>query len=387
MAAQIEHPSLSPMVAPSGSGPINPLSIAFVIPSFAGGGAERVMLQLASHLDRERFKPIVIVLEDTGPLRGELATDVTVLNLRTPTLRNAVGLLHRLFTELKPDIVFSTMGFLNIGVIFANFGRIRHRPRIVIREANIPEATFEAFRVPFLIKAAYRYLYRYADAVICNAQLVRDKLGAAGVQKDIISVLPNPIEINRLRQLAASKIRSRQRDHFVASGRLVPQKGFDRLLEWFADYPGEGPMTIFGEGPQRRELTDLSKRLGLSERVKFPGFEEHPWQSIADADAFLLPSRWEGMPNAALEALALGTPVVACREAGGIEEIASIASNGAVLLADDKDSFLAAMGAVPPRGDVNNLRASLLPEEYSLASVVLLYQEILGGELSANREL
>jgi glycosyltransferase involved in cell wall biosynthesis len=351
--------------------------IAIILPSFAGGGAERVMLQVATNLDRDRFLPMIIVLDGSGPLRRDLAEDIQVYDLQTPKLRRAIWALRDTISRLRPNVVFSTMGYLNMGVILANIGQLSPKPRIVIREANIPAATLNALGSPILCKLGYRFLYRLADAVLCNAELVRDELAAMGVPHELISVVPNPIDIDQLRHLARANPSTRH-GGFIAAGRLVPQKGFDRMLEWFTQFPGIQSLTIFGEGPQRTELTALIKKLGLSDRVHLPGYCEQPWSAIANADAFLLPSRWEGMPNAALEALAVGTPVVACREAGGIAAIACMAA-GAVQIVDGGVEFVAAMESIPPRVTMNALRPSLLPDTYALDTAVHLYEEILSG--------
>ena len=103
-----------------------------------------------------------------------------------------------------------------------------------------------------------------------------------------------------------------------------------------------------------------------------------PWPHFAGADAFLLPSRWEGMPNAALEALACGTTVIATPEAGGIAEVAAEAAGGAVTVAAAGAPFEAAMAAVrasPPEGP----RASLLPARFEVAAVAERLGALLDG--------
>jgi glycosyltransferase involved in cell wall biosynthesis len=353
------------------------LAITFVIPSFAGGGAERVMLQVAARLDRIRFQPTVIALDGSGPLRSELPEDVPILDLNTPQLRHAIRALRRAFSHSRPNVVFSTMGYLNMGIVIANIGLFSPRPRIVIREANIPMATLTALGSPISGKIAYRLLYRLADAIICNAEFVRDQLGAMGVPTELISVVHNPVDVDNLRRLAHENS-SPDYGGFVTAGRLVHQKGYDRLLHWFAKCSKNSHLTIFGDGPQRAELTALIRSLGLAGRVELPGYCKQPWGTIARADAYLLPSRWEGMSNAALEALAVGTPVVACREAGGIKEIAATA--GAVKVVDGGSAFVAAMRAIPPRIGEPALRPSLLPDKFALDTVVHLYEQILSGD-------
>jgi glycosyltransferase involved in cell wall biosynthesis len=107
--------------------------------------------------------------------------------------------------------------------------------------------------------------------------------------------------------------------------------------------PPQSHLTIFGEGELQSALRQQIERLNLKGRVALVGFEPQPAPWLAGADALLLPSRWEGLPNVALEALACGTPVIATPEAGGIGEIAAQAKPGAVTLAAPGHEFVTAM--------------------------------------------
>ena len=107
-----------------------------------------------------------------------------------------------------------------------------------------------------------------------------------------------------------------------------------------------------------------------------PGFERNAAAWMAGADALLLPSRWEGLPNVALEALAVGTQVVASAEAGAIGEIAAQASPGAVRCVETDAAFRAAMQAVAA-DPVSAVRASLLPATFRLEAVAPRFARLL----------
>ncbi len=162
---------------------------------------------------------------------------------------------------------------------------------------------------------------------------------------------------------------------FVAAGRLTRQKGFDRLLRAMVDLPPDSQCVIFGEGPERPALEAEIERLALSGRVTLKGFVGNPAPWIAGCDGFLMPSRFEGMPNAALEALALGVPVVATPEAGGLSEIEC------VTLANDGSEFVAAMKRLKTRPD--GLAPSLLPAGFHIKSVAAEFNALMRSVVEA----
>lgn len=353
------------------------IRIVFVLPDFFAGGAQKVLLTLAAGVDRAVFEPSVIVLNGEGPWADRVADFLPVRNLGKANLRSALPALCRALRETAPDIVISTMGYLNLGVLFLK-PFLERNTRFVAREANTPWSGATGALATFAMKLAYRLLYRRAACVISPSRLIAQELVRDfHVFEALITVLRNPVEVTQLRNSAKLVIRPEGRGpHFVCVGRLSPQKGYDRLLEAMAGvYPG-ARVTIIGEGPERGALEALREKLNLEECVTFVGFDPNPAPLVAGADALLLPSRWEGLPNVALEALAVGTPVIATPEAGGIAEIADLAPEGAVSIAPMGNEFAAAMAAVKP-DKVGRLRASLLPETFQPDTVNAEFKKIL----------
>lgn len=348
--------------------------VTFVLPDFEAGGAQRVIVAIANALDRTRFVPSLLVLDERGPWRELVAGDIEVTDLGRARLRHGISALRRALRRAAPDVIVSTIGYLNLGVLMTR----PRTSRVIVRESNTPGRASNGPVGRAAQRLAYAALYRRADCVIGPSELIAEELVRDyHVPRELIHVVRNPVDEAGLRAAAMPPLRRPgEGARFVAVGRLSRQKGYDRLLEAAASLAGDAHVTIFGEGEERATLEAQSLASGLAGRIALAGFDPNPAPWIAGADALLLPSRWEGLPNVALEALACGTPVIAAPEAGGIHEIARTANPGAVTIASMGADFLAAMAAAP-RNDAACLRPSLLPDEFRLASVVADYERTL----------
>jgi glycosyltransferase involved in cell wall biosynthesis len=132
----------------------------------------------------------------------------------------------------------------------------------------------------------------------------------------------------------------------VGVGRLSREKGFDLLIRAFACiapwYP-DWSLQILGEGPQRAELEDLADSLGVRDNVHLPGWVERPEPALLDAGVFALPSRYEGFPNALLEAMACGLPCVAAACDSGPAEIIRDGVDGLLVPPENVDAMADAL--------------------------------------------
>jgi len=353
--------------------------LAFVLPSLAGGGAERVLLQLARSVDQRRFRGTLILLDGRGSLTELIPGDWQTIDLRCGRLRRALPKLIATIRGVAPDTVVSTFGYINLAIL-ASRRFLPQGTRLVLRDANMPSLSLPEARFGMLLRVGYKILYRRADIVICSSQLMADEFADDfGVPRSNIAVVPNPVDVHTIRREAADTVRVPGRGlRFVASGRFVRQKGFDRLLNVFAKMPKQAHLTILGDGPDLGAIASEAKKLGVSSRIDLPGFQPAPWRYYGGADAFVLASRWEGMPNAALEALACGTPVIATPEAGAIAELAEMAKTGAITIAEMSRPYYSAMCAISPRPS-NKLRSSLLPDAFRLENVVTQFEANLAA--------
>jgi glycosyltransferase involved in cell wall biosynthesis len=233
-------------------------------------------------------------------------------------------------------------------------------------------------------KQAIRGLDRYAERHWQQASVaVSDELGQrlrTEHPEIAIEVIHNGIDLDAL-----STLRERHRARRVGQGpkrvaflgRLVPVKRVDLFLELARKcLDGGGDELTFdvvGEGPLAAELQGLADRLGLQERVTFHGFRSDALALLADVDALVFTSDHEGTPMAALEAIAIGVPVVA-RAVGGLPELLSGVTGCRLVEGGEPAAFAAAVRAVLEAGEHPQL-----PERYNIRRCAALYRELYEG--------
>ena len=360
----------------------NKCRIVFVLPALTAGGAERVMITLMNGLDSQKFDRSLITVNEDGPLRSLIdpAIPFHALGRGVRVSRTLHRLLFKL-REIKPDIVISTMAHMNYGILMLK--PFLPGVRIIVREAISPSYFLQRnIFESILIRAAYRILYPRADMVISPAQQIIDEFKMLGIPVGNVALLSNPVDVVKIR--SSGKPLPFPGIRYICAGRLDPQKGFDRLIEYLPRLPAQKDwhLTILGEGKQRTELEQMINDKGLADRVTLAGYVANPWPLIAAADIYLMPSRFEGSPNAVLEALACGTPAIVTRESGGIAEIAAQAKPGSVTVVDGMDEFLTAMTRVTKNAG-DGYRSSLLPESYYLPAVIRRFSELLDSVCSS----
>lgn len=347
--------------------------ITFILPSFAGGGAERVAINLLNSIDCKNFEPHLVVLSSQGPLAKLVKEDIPIKVIGHNRLRDALPNLIFYLRKSKPDIIFST--FTHISLVLLLVKPLLKKTKFIIREASLPSANIA--RMPFssAMKFLFGKIYPNADKILASSVRMFEELTIYGIPKNHIQILPNPIDTAALQKNSvpiSSSTKGAGRC-FIAAGRLRPEKNFPFLLDAMSKISPEDHCIILGEGDQRNLLEERISQLNLQDRVTLMGFVDNPAPWVANADAFLMPSLFEGMPNAALEALALGTPVIASPAAGGIRELPS------VTIAEPGPDFLRAMQNVPikQRHNGGNLAPSLLPDEYDIESVGRQFNKLL----------
>jgi len=357
------------------------LSILFLLPQFSGGGAERVTINLLTELHDRGYSVGIIVFNQVGPLMSMVSNDIPIYNLGTLTLKSSIIPLVKKLRQLNPKVIYSTLGYINVALLAIQW-LLPRKTEIWIREANLPSISLPNNSQSKLMPILYRLLYRKSNRLICTSIKMRDEfIFDFKVPKRIIGILPNPVDVEAIR---ISALQMKRFDKggvcYVAAGRLVFQKGFDRLLCWFSELEDKkSTLTILGDGNLKDELAKEAELLNLQDRVIFLGFCNNPWQWYAGADVFLLSSRWEGMPNSVLEALVCGTPVIATEESGGIKEVVDDSETNSVNIATNPQEFIHFMNKVNKKNR-RLTHDSLLPKRYRKENVIFIIERWLKSD-------
>jgi len=300
------------------------IKLLLLIPHLGGGGAERVVAQLAQHLDPQRFEIHLALITGDGPGAEPPPAWVTVHRFDKTRVRQAWLPLLRLIRAEQPDVLLCGMAHLNF-LILPLKPFMPRRIRILIRQ----NTTASAAATSRLSRLAYRYLYPLADRIICQSQAMADDLTANfNIDPAKTTVLLNPVDINAIQ--GASRPSATEENcfanpgpHLLSVGRLSIEKGVDLLLRALPQIQQSHPivhLTILGTGPEEASLRQLTTQLGLENQVTFAGYAT-PSSYYAATTLFVLPSRYEGMPNALLEAAAAGLPIVATPCCAGVTEL------------------------------------------------------------------
>ncbi|EAR51192.1 Glycosyl transferase group 1 [Oceanicola granulosus HTCC2516] len=358
--------------------------ILLLINSLEGGGAENVMVRVAAGLAaRAPDAEIRLALLDDLPAAYPAPPGVELVRLdsRGAFWRSIRG-VRRLVADWRPDVVLSFLARANCAAVLAR--RQGGGPLCVISERVNTTSHFGTGPRERVLKAMIARLYPRADRVIAVSRGVGDDLrDRYGVPAERIEVIHNPVDIDTLRaRAAAPPAIDLPGRFFVSVGRLVPNKGGDILLRAFARHAEPARhLVMLGDGPERDRLAALARKMGLAERVHMPGYLDNPQAVVARADAYVSASRSEGFPNALVEAMALGRPVIATDCASGPREILQGPPPAGLLVpVDDVDALARALDLVNEAETRHSLagRASDRAQDFRPGPVVSAYARVLG---------
>ena len=362
--------------------------IALLLPSLAGGGAERMTINLARGLAERDLHVDLVLGHADGPYRNLVPDKVRPIDLRRRQMIATLGPLVRYLRRERPRALIAAMNHASIVALWA--ARLA-RTKTPIYASVRSQLSVEAHRSPLLgdrmMPLLARAFFPWARAVIAVSAGVADDLRSrVGLDPGLIRVIHNPVVTPDLALLAAeSPAHPWLADPVVpvilGAGRLTEQKDFATLIRAFALVQAVRPcrLVILGEGPERTALEGLAQRLGVVDAVSLPGFQANPFACMRTASLFVLSSAWEGLPGVLIQAMACGTPVVSTDCPSGPREIlgTEAAALGPLVPVGDSSALARAILdtlAKPPAADVLQRRAA----DFSMTAIAGRYLDLLG---------
>jgi len=320
--------------------------VLYVINDLARAGAETQLVTLACALPAERYEARIVVLKERDDFAAALARagiPVLALHRRGPA---DLGVVFRLASELRrfrPHVVHSFLFPANLFAAVA--GRAARVPRVIVSQRSSYDATLP----PFWRRVA-RLGHRLAHRVVVNSRAALDEEIAAGFPPKLIVYVPNAVG-RPAAAMPAGELRQPDLPGgpFVLSlGQLDARKGHRVLVSAWPEVLRARPgarLVLVGDGPCRADLEEQARALGVAPFVTFAGFRAPADAFLAACAVLVQPSFTEGMPNAVLEAMAAGKPIVATR-VGGMPELVLDGQTGVLTPAGDPHALAAAIVAL-----------------------------------------
>lgn len=327
--------------------------LLFLIHDLGGGGAERVLVDLVNRLDPTRSDITVLALFGGGVHEKRLAPHIhyrALLPRAFPANTHIMKLfsprlLHRLLVRAHYDV---EIAFLEGACARIIGGCPDPQVRRIAWIHGQPNNTRNAARSFRSAREALR-CYGTMERIVCVSRDVRRAfLSALPVQTPTV-VLRNVLDVRRIEASAAKPAPMPSAAPgeltLVGVGKLIRGKGFDRMIRVLARLVRAGVsvrLLILGEGPQRRRLCALAKRLGVAERVSLLGYQSDPYALLAQCDLFVCASHSEGFSTAATEALLVGTPVCTV-SVGGMRELLGENDEWGIVTENSEDALFSAL--------------------------------------------
>lgn len=321
----------------------------FLITGMPMGGAERVMATLANEFVAKGHQVRLVTLKKAISAyeldeRIEFIGGNSDITSSNPIFRRievvcaaikSIIFYRRQLKEYKPDMILSFLTNTNLLAIMNNCISIKKYP-VIISERCDPRT-----RSKFLVKLCNK-IYPLADTIVCQSKVIENYFLEQNF-KAITAVIANPVNEECINK---EEITQRQKK-IVAVGRLNNQKNYDLLIESFSDiekdYP-EHKLEIYGQGPEENRLQNKIDSLGLKNKILLMGTKQNVMTHVADAEIYVMSSDFEGFPNALVEAMSSGIPVISTNFPTGVaKELIEDGKNGYVVPLRNREALSEAM--------------------------------------------
>ncbi|PCJ92306.1 MAG: glycosyl transferase [Flavobacteriaceae bacterium] len=296
--------------------------ILFAIPTLGAGGAQRIVSFLAQNIDSENFEKHLLVVGKSSEAAFDIDHKQTTF-LNKSRLLFGIPAVIIYVIKYKPKIVFSS---LDLNLVFGLIAPFFPKCKFIIREASVVSEIGKFSKSNRLHTILAKIAYKNANTIVCQSKdMADDFIKLFSIKPDKVVIINNPItKIFPLKNTLKENLVHK----FITIGRLSNEKGHARLLEILANFKHPFHYTIIGSGSEEKNIQSKISKLGMTKKISHIPFTNKIGQELSKHHIFLQGSYVEGFPNAVLESLVVGTPVIAFECPGGTKEIIEEGING-----------------------------------------------------------
>jgi len=346
-----------------------------VLSTLGVGGAENMVVQLLTKIDRSKYKPVVVTIDSPSgsPFEDILkrnSIEIIYLNhIGSPNVKSMIA-MWRTLDRIEPQIVHSNLHMCIHAVPWILF----HNVKLIHTIHSKP-----CFEFSKRIRLVMNFMYKIKKAVpVAISDIIAQEVAKLySLNEKKIEIIFNPVDTNKFMNHQTKKISNIV--NFITVGRLNPVKNQQMLIRAMAELYKVMPsiyLTIVGGGELQNKLQELSVQLKLSDVINFTGNINNVPEKLSYADIFVLTSHYEGLPMSILEAMAMGLPIIATN-VGGVPDIVS--TNGILIEEGNIDELVDAMEKLAcdiklrqSMGIVSRREA----EKYDIGDIVMKYQDL-----------
>jgi glycosyltransferase involved in cell wall biosynthesis len=362
-----------------GSGKVK---VGFVIWSLGLGGAERVIMQLATGVNRQKFEPVILCLNDAGPFAAEMEENgisVHAFNKRGAVDFKMLFKMIKFIRTEKIQILHTHLWGANVwGRLAARFAGIP----VVITEHNVDVWKKGIHRI------IDKVLSPFASKVITVSDEVKKFYTDWGLPESKLVTVYNGVDVDTFSQeidvTELKKTWSIGPDEIIIGwlGRMVPAKDLETLLLAFKETREShtnARLLLVGDGPDKDDIVALGEKLEISDAIIYAGFQKKVLEFYHLMDLVVLSSTREGHPIVALEAMACARPMVATR-VGGVPELVQDGVTGHIVPAQQPAAFAAALNKMLENSELRKQQGlaaqQLIRDKYSVHVMIKQHEDI-----------
>lgn len=322
--------------------------------SLSQGGAEKVLTSVSLNLPIE-YQKTIVVYDDS---RVDYEYDGNLVTLKARSSNNILLKFKTFYYRVKEMKDIKKQNNVDVAISFLdspNFVNLfsKSNEKVIVSVRNFKSVNKKNL-YDKIFKLAMKLFYNKADTIVAVSNLIKhDLINNYGILEDKIAVINNPYNVTQIKKMSDEEISEMKQQVFknptlINVGRFNKQKGQRHLINIVGVLRKSIPniqLIFLGEGPMEEELKKQVEVLDLKENIHFWGFKKNPYKYISKADIFVFPSLHEGFPNALVEAMACGTPVISSDCKSGPREILA---PGTDVFSQTKESERANYGVLMP---------------------------------------